>query len=198
MTYKPDKEPFLTRWSKRKQDAREEEAREKPVKEASAAQEPGAEKKPDIQSPPPELPPLEKLDYDSDYRAFLDPRVDEDTRRAALKKLFADARFNHMDGLDVYIDDYTKSDPIPAAMLASLQQAQKILDWARGDDKSAAGDGTGPAKEPAAKKEALPDDPGRGSPPDSGLTARSATNEPEMSGGAETNASAKGGSRRDS
>jgi len=198
MTYKPDKERFLTRWSRRKQEARKEEPREEQDKTALAAQGPAAEKPQDAQSPPAELPPLEQLDYDSDYRAFLNPRVDENTRRAALKKLFADARFNVIDGLDVYIDDYTKSESIPAEMLASLRQAQKILDWARGDDKSAAGDGTGPAKEPAAKKEALPDDHERGSPPDGDLTARSATNEPEMSGGAETNASAMGGSRRDS
>jgi hypothetical protein len=42
-----------------------------------------------------------------------------------------------MDGLDVYIDDYSKSDPIPAAMLASLKQAQRILTWAEGKDEEA-------------------------------------------------------------
>jgi len=42
--------------------------------------------------PPPELPPLEQLTPDSDFRPFLNPKVDEDTRRAALKKLFADSR----------------------------------------------------------------------------------------------------------
>jgi hypothetical protein len=38
-----------------------------------------------------------------------------------------------MDGLDVYIDDYSKSEPIPAAMLAGLRQAQNILQWAKED-----------------------------------------------------------------
>ena len=51
--------------------------------------------------------------FDSDYRAFFHPKVGEDVRRAALKKLFADPRFNVMDGLDVYIDDYSKEAPIP-------------------------------------------------------------------------------------
>jgi hypothetical protein len=149
MTVKHDKEPFLARWSKRKHEAREEEAREKPKTEAPAAQEPAAERKKDGQSPPPELPPIEKLDYDSDYGAFLDPRVDEETRRSALKKLFADARFNVMDGLDVYIDDYSKSDPIPAAMLASLQQTRNILEWAKGEDtKSARESGESTAEPP--------------------------------------------------
>jgi hypothetical protein len=36
-----------------------------------------------------------------------------------------------MDGLDVYIDDYSKPDPLPAEMLATLRQAQKILAWAK-------------------------------------------------------------------
>ncbi|HEV7392405.1 MAG TPA: DUF3306 domain-containing protein, partial [Burkholderiales bacterium] len=82
----------------------------------------------------PELPSLDKLTFDSDYKAFFHPKVDEDVRRAALRKLFSDPHFNVMDGLDVYIDDYSKSDPIPAAMLASLKQAQRIIDWANDKD----------------------------------------------------------------
>jgi hypothetical protein len=40
-----------------------------------------------------------------------------------------------MDGLDVYIDDYSKSEPIPPAMLAGLRQAQNILQWAKEDEE---------------------------------------------------------------
>jgi hypothetical protein len=40
--------------------------------------------------------------------------------------------------LDVYIDDYSKSEPIPAAMLAGLKQAQRIINWA--NDKDDAGE----------------------------------------------------------
>jgi hypothetical protein len=54
-------------------------------------------------------------------------KVDEGIRRAALKKLFSDPRFNVMDGLDVYIDDYTREDPIPTGMLAQLQHARSTL-----------------------------------------------------------------------
>jgi hypothetical protein len=61
--------------------------------------------------------------------------VNEDVRRAALKKLFSDPHFNVMDGLDTYIDDYSKTEPIPAAMLASLRQAQNILGWAKEDEE---------------------------------------------------------------
>jgi hypothetical protein len=45
-------------------------------------------------------------------------------RNAALKKLFADPHFNLMDGLDVYIDDYSKPDPLPPEMLAQLASAK--------------------------------------------------------------------------
>jgi hypothetical protein len=118
-------EPFLDRWSRRKAEA----IRETPP----ATRDPDAAAK----APPPELPPVEKLTFDSDYRAFFHPKVSEDTRRAALKKLFSDPRFNIMDRLDVYIDDYSKTEPIPPAMLAGLRQAQKILEWAKGEEKEA-------------------------------------------------------------
>jgi hypothetical protein len=41
--------------------------------------------------------------------------------------LFQDPHFNVMDGLDTYIDDYTKADPIPEAMLRGLNQARGLL-----------------------------------------------------------------------
>jgi hypothetical protein len=56
------------------------------------------------------LPPVESLTIDSDFSAFLQPEVDETLKRQALKQLFRDPHFNVMDGLDVYIDDY--SNPI--------------------------------------------------------------------------------------
>jgi hypothetical protein len=76
---------------------------------------------------PAELPALENLSFDSDFRAFMQAKVDEGIRRAALKKLFRDPRFNVMDGLDVYIDDYSKEDPIAPALLAQLEHARATL-----------------------------------------------------------------------
>lgn len=127
MTVKKSDEPFLDRWSRLKGEARKE-----PPQAPRESQDAQAAK--DVKAPP-ELPPVEQLTPESDFRPFLDSRVDEDTRRAALKKLFADARFNVIDEMDVYIDDYTKADPIPPAMLAALKQAQNILEWAKGDKK---------------------------------------------------------------
>ena len=44
---------------------------------------------------------------------------------AALKKLFSDPHFNVMDGLDTYIDDYGKPDPIPPSMLRAHSQNRR-------------------------------------------------------------------------
>jgi Protein of unknown function (DUF3306) len=68
----------------------------------------------------PPLPAIESLTIDSDFAPFLRPQVDESLKRAALKQLFRDPRFNVMDGLDTYIDDYSLPDPIPPAMLEDL------------------------------------------------------------------------------
>ena len=124
-------ETFFSRWSRLTEETRQPPSQQTPEKAA------------DPNAAAPELTPLDKLTFDSDYRAFFHPKVDEEVRRAALKKLFSDPRFNLMDGLDVYIDDYSKSEPIPPAMLAGLRQAQKILGWAqekKAEDRQARND----------------------------------------------------------
>jgi len=139
----PGAENFAARWSRLKQ-----QAKDVPPAKPTA---------PDPDAPPPALPPIESLTIESDYSAFFHPKVDENLRRAALKKLFSDPRFNVMDGLDVYIDDYSKPDPLPATMLAGLRQAQRIMQWAQEtrDEiarKAALADGGSkpPEKEPLA------------------------------------------------
>ena len=76
---------------------------------------------------PLQLPPLDELGPDSDFQAFMDPRVDEAVRRAALKTLFRDPAFNVTDGLDVYAEDYTKLEKLTPAMVAALRYAQRSL-----------------------------------------------------------------------
>jgi hypothetical protein len=118
-------ERFLTRWSRVKAESRAEVSAT-----PAAAQVPAASPAPGTDDAPPELPSIEKLTLNSDFSGFFHPKVDEDLRRRALRKLFSDPHFNVMDGLDVYIDDYSKTEPIPATMLASLTQAQRIFEWA--------------------------------------------------------------------
>ena len=74
------------------------------------------------------LPPIETLTIDSDFTAFLQPRVAETIKRQALKQLFRDPRFNVMDGLDVYVDDYSQPDPISPEIVKGLMQARYVFD----------------------------------------------------------------------
>jgi hypothetical protein len=104
-----DNESFVRRWSRLK--------RQDPGQEPPAAQEEEA----------PLLPSLDELTPESDFSAFMHPKVDPDLRQAALKKLFSSARYQAMDGLDVYIGDYSTPDPLPPALLAGLAHAQSLL-----------------------------------------------------------------------
>jgi hypothetical protein len=153
-------EPFsLKRWSRRKLEAAHESVPLQPESMSAALQVPdGSAPVAAIPVPPEapaelELPPVESLTIDSDFTAFLQPKVDESLKRQALKKLFADPRFNVMDGLDVYIDDYTKSDPIPSDILERLMKAQ--FSWSpqaasESPEASAADSSTGKIDAPSA------------------------------------------------
>jgi hypothetical protein len=110
-----EKEAFLSRWSRVKREAVAEAA--KPVTAAPA-----------VEVPEKPLPPVEQLSFESDFTAFMQSKVvEEGVKRAALKKLFADPRFNVMDGLDTYIDDYSIEDPISPELLEQLQHARRTL-----------------------------------------------------------------------
>lgn len=105
------KESFLSRWSRLKNET-ESLVKTEPAKPLTDE---------------PKLPPIEQLNMESDYTAFFHPKVEEKLRREALRKLFSDPHFNAMDGLDVYIDDYGKPDPIPPEMLARLMESNPLL-----------------------------------------------------------------------
>jgi len=80
-------------------------------------------------APPPPAPTLADvalLGRESDYARFVAPGVESGVRNAALKKLFTDPHFNLMDGLDTYIDDYGKPDPLPAGMLRQMAQSHAL------------------------------------------------------------------------
>jgi hypothetical protein len=162
-----DEESFLRRWSRRKRERADEAPPAAPAHDAPPANAAAPVASPDPRraaTPPPELPPLDSLQgLASDYREFLKPAVDEDLRRSALKKLFHDPHFNIMDGLDVYIDDYSKPDPIPQSMLEGLlarhvgfaDPAEKPAD---GDSDPRAAEATQPAGESPAPEVPVPDD----------------------------------------
>jgi len=82
---------------------------------------------PVTETPLPVLPDPQSLSFDDDFRDFLHAKVAESVKRVALKKLFHAPQFNVMDGLDVYIDDYSLPDPIDEAMLQTLAHARGLL-----------------------------------------------------------------------
>ncbi len=76
--------------------------------------------------PSPTLADVAALTRDSDYSPFMARGVQPDVKNAALGRLFTDPHFNVMDGLDVYIDDYGKPDPLPPGMLRQMLQSHVL------------------------------------------------------------------------
>ena len=81
----------------------------------------------------------------SDFSRFVAPNVDDGVKRAAMKKLFSDPHFNVMDGLDTYIDDYGRPDPIPESMLRRMTQSAFLGLFDHEAEAKASPDGEGPS-----------------------------------------------------
>jgi len=77
-------------------------------------------------APLPTLDDVARLTQDSDFSPYVARAVDARVRNAAMKKLFSDPHFNVMDGLDTYIDDYGKPNPISPSMLRRMYQATAL------------------------------------------------------------------------
>jgi len=119
---------FLGRWSQRKQALRDGKPIDEPPQtwaiEAIPAVEPQGVQAPAVQeSPPLSLEDAQALSADSDFKPFVAPEVAPEVRNAAMKKLFADPHYNVMDGMDTYIDDYSKADPLPESLLRQMASA---------------------------------------------------------------------------
>jgi hypothetical protein len=129
---------FFSRWSRRKVQVRSGEVptAEPPAPVVARAAAPLAavappEPAPSEAAPPPlTLEDVAELTPESDFKAFVARGVSPEVRNAAVKKLFADPHFNVMDGLDIYIDDYSQPSPLSAAMMAKMVGAQflKLVD----------------------------------------------------------------------
>lgn len=124
---------FLSRWSRLKQAQPDAAAGIAPAAAIPAPQPPVDDRTPD--TPDAALPDTATLTLDSDFTAFLKDEVGDALRCQALKKLFTDPHFNVMDGLDIYIGDYSVSEPIPPEMLAKLRSASE---WLAGREQEAA------------------------------------------------------------
>ena len=122
---------FLNRWSRRKAEVKTESqpsstelAKESPLDVPLA---PNQDAQEQATPPPVTLEDVEKIDrLAPDFSAFMRPGVDPAVQQAAMKKMFSDPHFNIMDGLDIYIDDYSKPDPIPLEMLKRMVQTDTL------------------------------------------------------------------------
>lgn len=136
----PEADGFFSRWSRRKVASRQGELlkeppaavalpipaappamvppRARPIQPASAVAVPAQGQAEAVA--PPTLDEVAALPTGAEVGRFVAPGVARQVKNAALKKLFADPHFNVMDGLDVYIEDFGRPDPLPAAMLQSM------------------------------------------------------------------------------
>jgi uncharacterized protein DUF3306 len=109
-----EKEPFLARWSRLK--------REAPASSKDAAPAPAQD-----DAPAPSVPPIETLTPQSDFTPFMHPKVGDDLRRAALKKLFSDPHFNVPDPFEPFSGDWNNAEALSPELLATLNQARTVL-----------------------------------------------------------------------
>ncbi|WP_284614616.1 DUF3306 domain-containing protein [Aquabacterium humicola] len=171
-----DDTPFLARWSRRKAESRRA-APAAPAPVQPSAGDTTQPRAPDAQAASPatvresqtpagapggaparapaapSLPTLAdvaQLTRESDYARFVAPGVDDGVKQAAMKKLFSDPHFNVMDGLDTYIDDYGKPNPIPMAVLRQMAQSKALGLFDADEPDAAAETGAARARSPDA------------------------------------------------
>jgi hypothetical protein len=142
---------FLGRWSRRKQEVRAGLPVQEPPATAAPRVDPPSQPvglppapQPATQAdapaqpapPQPSLADVDLLTPQSDFTPFVAQGVAPEVRNAAMKKLFADPHYNVMDRLDIYIDDYTQPDPLPASMLRQMASAKflNLFDEEKGDN----------------------------------------------------------------
>lgn len=140
-----DKEGFVSRWARMKQQARSAEAEpsagealgDRALAAEAAAEPNGAATVGAASDEAEELSrPLTRedfadidfdaLDFNSDYRRFMGARVPDDVRNEALRKLWAsDPVLTTHDGLDDYCGDYTDAATVPAGIVKTAYRVGK-------------------------------------------------------------------------
>lgn len=128
-----DTENFLGRWSRRKTEAREPQ----PAPADPAAETvPGAPSTEPVPAPtmedeiPPktdaDMPPIESIDEQSDISDFFSPGVSDALRQAALHKLFRLPKFNVVDALDDYNEDFTTFAALGDIITADMRHRAEV------------------------------------------------------------------------
>jgi hypothetical protein len=132
-------EPFLRRWSRLKKESREvppEEAARSPEEPAGQPPAGEAESAPSAApapgeppaAEPLELPPLDTLNEESDFGAFMRAGVDPDLRRLALRKMFRNPKYGVVDELDPFRADFAAFTPLGDIVTADMKfHAERLL-----------------------------------------------------------------------
>ena len=120
-------ENFFNRWARRKAESEQTTAVDRHALPVGSPHSDAALPAVQALTTAPTLADVGLLARDADFSCYLANGLDPAVRRAAMKKLFSDPHFNCMDGLDIYIDDYTKASPVSATMLAGLAHARSTL-----------------------------------------------------------------------
>lgn len=172
-----EQEGFLKRWVRLKEASKkgiaDEETAGLPPAGAAAPPAPVETAEPEASQEPPgdeDMPPLESLGEDSDYSAFMSPRVSPDLRQKALRQLFRSPKFNITDGLDDYCEDFTKWRPLGSIVTADMKyhmerKLREQLEKAAQAGKSDEATEVAKADEPAAGADADTDIDTTGEPP---------------------------------
>ncbi len=115
----------LSRWSRRKQASRvaEDDPDGSVVSAAIEAETEEPEPQPLTDD---DMPPLESLTEESDYRGFLSPKVSDELRKLALRQLFHGSKFNICDGLDDYDEDFTKFAKLGDVITAEMRHRAEL------------------------------------------------------------------------
>jgi hypothetical protein len=143
---------FLSRWSRRNIASKATPPAAAPAPaagvvpaQAGTQSTPAPDNPPLTPAEPAPLPPVESLTPESDFTPFMRADVDPGLRQQALRTLFRDPRFNVMDGLDVYIDDYSKPDPLPEGWLEKMTQVARLGEFRPQEPQTAAAPESAPA-----------------------------------------------------
>jgi len=122
---------FLGRWSARKVAVKEGKSVAEPMPQQhfDKVNANGSANMPStasVEAEPVEPPPALTLDDvavltpASDFSTFVAKGVDTVVKNAAMKKLFADPHYNIMDGLDIYIGDYSTHAALPQSVIDEI------------------------------------------------------------------------------
>lgn len=155
---------FLQRWSRHKQrseqgpdevDRRTPEAPE-PVADSGAQGPSCGEEAEEPVKTDADMPDVDAIDENTDMSGFFSPGVSQERRTQALRRLFQLSKFNVMDGLDDYAEDYRSFTPlgdiVTSDMRHLMNQARRRLGDAQGETDTALNEEPGAARDGALEE----------------------------------------------